>query len=305
MSFANALRSAKTRASNTKALAARASVVIGLGLALAGCETLANLNPLDRPETYKTEIVEVVPAQEMYNQGLSRLERGDASAAADRFAELERQYPNTDWARRALVMKAYSNFTAQAYDDAIGDSTLYLQLHPNTAEAAYAQYILAMSYYNQIPDITRDQERTGRAILAMQALIERYPNSEYVEDTRAKLQFAYDQLAGKEMEVGRFYLERRNYSGAINRFRNVVAEYQTTRHIEEALARLTEAYMAMGITDEAQTAAAVLGHNFPDSQWYRDSYVLLQSGGLEPRENTGSWISRAFAGFARTVGLTN
>jgi outer membrane protein assembly factor BamD len=303
MSFANALRSAKNRASSTKALAARASVVIGLGIALAGCETLANLNPLDRPERYETQIVEVVPAQEMYNDGLSRLERGDPARAAERFAELERRHPNTDWARRALVMKAYSNFTAGAYDDAIGDSSLYLQLHPNTAEAAYAQYILAMSYYNQIPDITRDQERTGRAILAMQALIERYPRSEYVEDTRAKLQFAYDQLAGKEMQVGRFYLERRNYSGAINRFRNVVAEYQTTRHIEEALARLTEAYMAMGITDEAQTAAAVLGHNFPDSQWYRDSYVLLQSGGLEPRENTGSWISRAFTGFTRTIGL--
>jgi outer membrane protein assembly factor BamD len=162
-----------------------------------------------------------------------------------------------------------------------------------------------MSYFNQIPDVTRDQERTGRAILAMQALLERYPNSEYVEDTRAKLQFAYDQLAGKEMEVGRFYLERRNYSGAINRFRNVVAEYQTTRHVEEALARLTEAYLAMGITDEAQTAAAVLGHNFPDSPWYRDSYALLQSGGLEPRENTGSWISRAFTGFSRVVGFSN
>lgn len=305
MSFANALRSAKTRASNTKALAARASAVIGLGFVLAGCETLANLNPLDRPEKYETEIVEVVPAEEMYNQGLSQLEQGDPAEAAEQFADLERRHPNTEWARRGLVMKAYSNFTAGAYDDAIGDSSLYLQLHPNTSEAAYAQYILAMSYYNQIPDITRDQERTGRAILAMQALIESYPNSEYVEDTRAKLQFAYDQLAGKEMQVGRYYLERRNYPGAINRFRNVVAEYQTTRHIEEALARLTEAYLAMGITDEAQTAAAVLGHNFPDSQWYEDSYVLLQSGGLEPRENRGSWISRAFTGFTRTVGLSN
>jgi outer membrane protein assembly factor BamD len=306
MSFANALRSAKNRASSTKALAARASVVIGLGIALAGCETLANLNPLDRPERYETQIVEVVPAQEMYNDGLSRLERGDPARAAERFAELERRHPNTDWARRALVMKAYSNFTAGAYDDAIGDSSLYLQLHPNTAEAAYAQYILAMSYYNQIPDITRDQERTGRAILAMQALIERYPRSEYVEDTRAKLQFAYDQLAGKEMSgwalLSRTPQElhgRRSIASATS-----LGKYQTTRHIGGgACYRLTEAYMAMGITDEAQTAAAVLGHNFPDSQWYRDSYVLLQSGGLEPRENTGSWISRAFTGFTRTIGL--
>jgi outer membrane protein assembly factor BamD len=298
MSFANALWSAKTRA-------ARMVFVFGVGLGLAGCETLASLNPLDRAESYTTEIVEVVPAQQMYNDALARLERGDASGAAEKFSDLERRHPSSEWGRRALVMKAYSNFTAQAYDDAINASTLYLQLHPNTAEAAYAQYILAMSYYNQIPDVTRDQERTGRAVLAMQTLIERYPNSEYVEDTRAKLQFAYDQLAGKEMEVGRYYLERRNFPGAINRFRNVVSEFQTTRHIEEALARLTEAYMAMGLTDEAQTAAAVLGHNFPDSQWYRDSYVLLQSGGLEPRENRGSWISRAFTGFTRTVGLTN
>jgi outer membrane protein assembly factor BamD len=298
MSFANALWSAKTRA-------ARIIFVFGVGVGLSGCETLASLNPLDRAERYTTEIVEVVPAQEMYNDALGRLERGDAAGAAEKFSDLERRHPGSEWARRALVMKAYSNFTAQSYDDAINASTLYLQLHPNTAEAAYAQYILAMSYYNQIPDVTRDQERTGRAILAMQTLIERYPNSEYVEDTRAKLQFAYDQLAGKEMEVGRFYLERRNYPGAINRFRNVVSQFQTTRHIEEALARLTEAYMAMGLADEAQTAAAVLGHNFPDSQWYRDSYVLLQSGGLEPRENRGSWISRAFTGFTRTVGLTN
>jgi outer membrane protein assembly factor BamD len=298
MSFANALWSAKPRA-------ARIIFVFGVGVGLSGCETLASLNPLDRAERYTTEIVEVVPAQEMYNDALGRLERGDAAGAAEKFSDLERRHPGSEWARRALVMKAYSNFTAQSYDDAINASTLYLQLHPNTAEAAYAQYILAMSYYNQIPDVTRDQERTGRAILAMQTLIERYPNSEYVEDTRAKLQFAYDQLAGKEMEVGRFYLERRNYPGAINRFRNVVSQFQTTRHIEEALARLTEAYMAMGLADEAQTAAAVLGHNFPDSQWYRDSYVLLQSGGLEPRENRGSWISRAFTGFTRTVGLTN
>lgn len=305
MSFANAFHGAKVRAASAKASAARALVVFGVGLGLAGCDTLASLNPLDRPETYKTEIVEVQAPQEMYNAGLSRLERNDPTAAAERFANLERQHPNSDWARRALVMKAFSHFSAGAYEDSINASTLYLQLHPQSAEAAYAQYILAMSYYNQIPDVTRDQERTGRAILAMQLLIERYPNSEYVEDTRAKLQFAYDQLAGKEMEVGRFYLERRNYTGAINRFRNVVSEFQTTRHIEEALARLTEAYMAMGLTDEAQTAAAVLGHNFPDSQWYRDSYVLLQSGGLEPRENRGSWISRAFAGFTRTVGLTN
>jgi len=162
---------------------------------------------------------------------------------------------------------------------------------------------MASSYYNQIPDVTRDQEQTERAVVALQELIDRYPKSEYVADARYKIQVTKDQLAGKEMEVGRFYLQRRNYTAAINRFRDVVSKYQTTRHVEEALMRLSEAYMALGIVNEAQTAAAVLGHNFPGSQWYKDSYTLLRSGGLEPREDAGSWISRAFKGVTRTVGL--
>jgi outer membrane protein assembly factor BamD len=138
----------------------------------------------------------------------------------------------------------------------------------------------------------------------MQELVDRYPKSEYVPDVRFKVQVARDQLAGREMEIGRFYQQKRNYTGAINRFRDVVGKYQTTRHIEEALMRLTESYMALGVMSEAQTAAAVLGHNFPDSQWYKDSYTLLKSNGLEPREDTGSWISKAFRGIGRTVGLS-
>jgi outer membrane protein assembly factor BamD len=155
---------------------------------------------------------------------------------------------------------------------------------------------MASSYYDQIPDITRDQEKSERAILALQELVQRYPTSEYVADARKKIQVASDQLAGKELEVGRFYLQKRNYAGAINRFRNVVSRYQTTRHVEEALERLTEAYMAMGIVSEAQTAAAVLGHNFPDSPWYKDAHALLTKGGVEPREDSQSWISKAFRG---------
>jgi outer membrane protein assembly factor BamD len=156
-----------------------------------------------------------------------------------------------------------------------------------------------MSYYNQIPDVTRDQERSERALLALQELVDRYPRSEYVPDAKQKIQIARDQLAGKEMEVGRFYLSKRNYTGAINRFRSVVAKYQTTRHVEEALQRLAEAYLAMGIVNEAQTAAAVLGHNFPDSVWYRDTYALLTKGGVQPYENSESWISKAFRGVPR------
>jgi outer membrane protein assembly factor BamD len=179
-----------------------------------------------------------------------------------------------------------------------------LQLHAGDRDAAYAQYLIAMSNYNQIPDVSRDQERTERALVAFQELITRYPRSEYVQDARERMIFARDQLAGREMVVGRFYLGKRNFPAAINRFREVVSRYQTTRHVEEALMRLSEAYLALGVTNEAQTAAAVLGHNFPDSPWYRDAYSLLQSGGLEPREAQDSWISRAFRGFTRTVGLS-
>jgi outer membrane protein assembly factor BamD len=162
---------------------------------------------------------------------------------------------------------------------------------------------MAMSNYNQIPDVTRDQERSEKAIAALQELVDRYPKSEYVADAKAKIAVAKDQLAAKEMEVGRFYLTQRNYTAAINRFRSVVAKYQTTRHVEEALERLTEGYLALGIAAEAQTAAAVLGHNFPDSPWYKDAFALLQSGGLAPREDTGSWISRAFKNLPRVVGM--
>ncbi|KPQ10808.1 MAG: outer membrane protein assembly lipoprotein BamD [Saliniramus fredricksonii] len=292
MSFANAFFGAKAGIS-------RALVVAGLGLALAGCDTMTSLNPFDRAERYTPEIIEQKPAEELYNEGLARIESRDYQRAVESFTDLEDQYPVSDWARKALVMKAFAYYSANAYDDAIGVAQGYLRQYPGSEDAAYAQYIMAMAYYDQIPDITRDQERTQRAILAFQELIDRYPDSEYVEDAEAKLLLAYDQLAGKEMEVGRYYLNQRNYTGAINRFRNVVSEYQTTRHVEEALSRLTEAYFALGITDEAQTAAAVLGHNFPESRWYRDAYVLLESGGLEPRENRQSWISRAFADFTR------
>jgi outer membrane protein assembly factor BamD len=272
-------------------------------LALGGCDTLSALNPFDRSEKYKMEIVAEVPAEKLYDEGLGRMKRSDHEGAAKKFGDLEKQYPYSDWSRKALLMTAYARFEGAQYEDAINASKRYLQLHPSSSDAPYAQYILAMSNYNQIPDVTRDQERAEKAMLALQELVDRYPKSEYVSDARRKIQVAKDQLAGKEMEVGRFYLQKRNYTAAINRFRDVVAKYQTTRHVEEALMRLTEAYMALGIVIEAQTAAAVLGHNFPDSSWYKDAHVLLRSGGLEPREDAGSWISRSFRGLTRTVGI--
>jgi outer membrane protein assembly factor BamD len=279
-----------------KGAAGRALLLGACGLALAGCDTISSLNPFDKSETYKPEIVATAPAEEIYNDGLARIQKKDYEGAAKKFNSLDRQYPFSEWARKGLIMETYANYEGGLYEEAITSAKRYLQAHPNSSDAAYAQYLLASSYYDQIPDITRDQEKSERAILALQDLIQRYPSSEYVADAKKKIQVASDQLAGKEMEVGRFYLQKRNYSGAINRFRQVVSRYQTTRHVEEALERLTESYMAMGVVNEAQTAAAVLGHNFPDSPWYKDAYALLTKGGVEPREDSESWISKAFRG---------
>jgi outer membrane protein assembly factor BamD len=194
-----------------------------------------------------------------------------------------------------MVMSAFTNYRQANYSEAINTATRYLSLYPNDEDAAYAQYIVGLSYYRQIPEVTRDQRTSARAIAAFTEVIERYPESEYVEDSQAKLRYARDQLAGKEMQVGRYYQERREYVAAANRYRLVVEQYPNTRQVEEALARLVETYYAMGLESEAQTAAAVLGHNYPDSQWYADSFKLLSTRGLEPRENKGSWISRAGA----------
>ncbi|MGL5361439.1 MAG: outer membrane protein assembly factor BamD [Bosea sp. (in: a-proteobacteria)] len=296
------LGAAKLKRGMTRSFAAIG--LLGLATALAGCDTLGSLNPFDRPEVYKPEVTQDVPAEKLYNEGLARLQKGDNEGANKRFDEVERQAPFSPYSRRGLLLTAYSNYEASKWDDAISAARRFLAQNPASPDASYAHYIMAMSYYNQIPDVNRDQERTEKALASMQELLERYPKSEYVADVREKILVARDQMAGKEMGIGRFYLEKRNYAGAVNRFRDVVGKYQTTRHVEEALMRLTEAYMAMGITNEAQTAAAILGHNFPDSPWYKNAFDLLQSGGLAPREDRGSWLSRTFSGFTRTVGLT-
>ncbi|MGO4705660.1 outer membrane protein assembly factor BamD [Microvirga sp. 2MCAF38] len=289
MSFAKAYLTVKSAAF-------RALIVGACGFAVAGCDTLSSINPFDRSEKYKPEIVADIPSEELYNDGLARIQNKDYTGAAKKFSNLEKQNPQSEWSRKALIMTTYANYEGGLYDDAAVSAKRYLQQYPSTADSAYAQYLLAMSYYNQIPDITRDQESSERALVTLQDLVDRYPTSEYSKDAKQKIQIARDQLAGKEVEIGRFYLQKRNYSGAINRFRSVVSRYQTTRHVEEALQRLTEAYMAMGIVAEAQTAAAVLGHNFPDSTWYKDAFNLLAKGGVEPREDSESWISKAFRG---------
>lgn len=240
------------------------------------------------------------PADKLYNEGLYLLNtKKDYKAAAKRFEEVDRQHPYSEWSRKALVMSAFAYYEGKQYDEAISSAKRYVTLHPASADAAYAQYILGSAYFDQIPDVTRDQGRTERAVNALKEVITKFPDTEYAASAKKKVDIARDQIAGKEMIVARYYLNKRDYTGAINRFKVVVTQYQTTRHVEEALMRLTESYMALGIVGEAQTAAAVLGHNFPDSPWYKNAYALVRSGGLEPQESEGSWISRAF----RKVGL--
>jgi outer membrane protein assembly factor BamD len=246
---------------------------------------------------HKDDVAPDAPADRLYNEGLYLLNvKKDAKGAVKKFEEVDRQHPYSDWARKSLLMTAYANYQAQNYDDCIVAAKRYVSLHPGSPDAAYAQYLMAASYFDQIPDITRDQSGTEKALASLDEVVRKYPTSEYAQAAKDKLQVARDQLAGKEMDVGRYYLDKKDYTGAINRFKVVVTKYQTTRHVEEALMRLTEAYMALGIVAEAQTAAAVLGHNFPDSAWYRHAYTLVKSGGVEPRENKSSWISRAFKG---------
>ncbi|MDY8107898.1 outer membrane protein assembly factor BamD [Fulvimarina sp. 2208YS6-2-32] len=216
------------------------------------------------------------PPEVLYNQGLANLEGGRLSEASAKFEAIDRQHPYSEWARKALVMRAFTSYRSGAYEEAINSSKRYLSLYPGTDEAPYAQYIIGLSYWRQIPDITRDQANAGRTAQAMRAVIEQYPDSQYVPDAKIKLRIARDQLAGKELQVGRYYQERNEYAAAINRFKNVVDVYPETRQVEEALARLTETYLAMGLVREAQASASVLGQNYPDSQWYQDSYALLQ-----------------------------
>ena len=246
------------------------------------------------------DLIPDTPADKLYNEGLFLLNnKQDYKEAAKKFDEVDRQNPYSDWARKALLMSAYSYYQAKQYTDCITAAQRYVTLHPGSPDAAYAQYLIGSSYYDQILDVSRDQARADKAINSLEEVVRKYPESEYSIAAKKKIDMARDQLAGKEMEIGRFYMNKRDFIGAINRFKVVVTQYQTTRHVEEALERLTEAYVALGIIDEAQTAAAVLGHNFPDSSWYKDAYKLVKNAGGEPNENKESWMSKAF----KKVGL--
>jgi outer membrane protein assembly factor BamD len=290
MSVQRISRQLRKLSAGTRRLRLAASLIV-LAIPLSGCGTGALWDKFfAKDDTFVDE-----PADKLYNEGLYLMnERHDPKAASKKFEEVDREHPYSDWARKSLLLSAYAYYQAGDFDNCIGSATRYVTLHPGSPDAAYAQYLIAASHYDQIPDISRDQGRTEKAINALEEVVRKYPTSEYALAAKAKLEGARDQLAGKEMEIGRYYMQKRDYTAAINRFKRVVTQYQTTRHVEEALARLTECYLAIGIVGEAQTAAAVLGHNFPDSKWYKDAYNLVKSNGLEPSENQGSYISRAF-----------
>lgn len=259
-------------------------VALGLvALTLVGCGMFGNNKIKEEP---------IVPPEVLYQSALEQMDKQNYATAVATLEKLSRQHPYSDYNERAKVMETYANYRIGKFDNAILSADRFLALYPTSKEVPYILWLKGTSYFAQIKDITRDQQLSRDAIDTYQLLISNHPQSEHAKDARDKLVVAYDQLAGKEMSVGRYYLGNGQYAAAINRFRAVAEQYQTSTHIEEALYRLTEANLSLGLTSEAQTAAAVLGHNYPESQWYRDSYALLQSGGLSPRENSGSWLSR-------------
>lgn len=265
-----------------------------VALALAGTVVVGGCRSNDDIDITALDI-ETDPADVLYNQALANMKAGRLSEASRKFEAIDKQHPYSEFARKSMVLNAFATYRLGRYSESINSARRYISLYPNSEDTAYAYYLIGLSYYKQIPKVTRDQRVTRRAIQAFNEVITRYPESEYVLDSEEKLRFARDQLAGKEMQIGRYYQERREYAAALNRFRAVVETYPNTVQVEEALARLVEVYYAMGLTSDAQAAAAVLGHNFPDSEWYADSYRLLASSGLEPRENRGSWLTRAGA----------
>ncbi|HEU4475894.1 MAG TPA: outer membrane protein assembly factor BamD [Methyloceanibacter sp.] len=243
----------------------------------------------------KTETVENNdPPDVIYGKAESLVDKGKFGDAARAYEEVDINHPYSQEARRAILMAAYAYYKAGKYDEAIGAADRYLTLHPGTQESDLAQNIIGMSYYDRILDPKRDQTNARKAIAAYETLLQRYPESRYAAEATNRVRILRDVMAASEMTVGRWYLRKNNYLAAINRFRVVITNYQTTEQVEEALMRLTEAYMALGIVNEAQTAAAVLGHNFPDSKWYSHAYSILGKRGLQPKEHEGSWITETW-----------
>ncbi len=262
--------------------AGRVLTVAGLCLTLWSCSLFKDDEP-----GYVEQPVEV-----LYGNAMDAMYSDELSEAARLFDEVERQHPYSTWAAKAQLMSAFAYYQGNRYDEAINALDRFIQLHPGNKDIAYAYYLRAVSYYEQISDVGRDQKMTGLALETLEEVVRRFPASRYARDATLKADLARDHLAGKHMTVGRYYLDQGEYLAAINRFRLVIQDYQTTTHVPEALHRLVEAYLALGVTDEAQATAAVLGYNYPGSLWYADSYVLLTGIDLRPAEHQDSWISR-------------
>jgi outer membrane protein assembly factor BamD len=270
-------------------LPARLGVLLLAASLLAGCGSLFGKSKKEQEE-------DTSPPDVIYGKADQLLDKQSYADAAKRYEEVDINHPYSQEARRAIVMAAYAYYKAGKYDDAVSAADRYLTLHPGTAESDLAQNVIGMSYYDQVLDPRRDQTNARKALQAYLTLLQRYPDSRYAAEAQNRARILRDLLAASEMTVGRYYLRHSNYLAAINRFRVVVSDYQTTAQIEEALSRLTEAYMALGIIPEAQTAAAILGYNFPDSQWYKNSYTLLQKQGLKPQQHEESWITKTWKG---------
>ena len=262
-----------------------------LSVAFLSVATLTACNSFDP----KVEgALEQFSAEEIYQRGEYELERGRESDAAFYFGEIERLYPYSEWAKRALIMQAFAYHRDKDYENSRAAAQRFLNFYPADGDAAYAQYLLALSYYDQIDEVGRDQGLTFQALQVLRAVIENYPDSEYARSAILKFDLAFDHLAAKEMEIGRFYLKRGHYQAAANRFRVVVESFQTTSHTPEALNRLVECYLSLGLVEEAQTAGAILGHNFQSTEWYADSYKLLTEGGLGPSLIGDSWLAAVY-----------
>ncbi|WP_278921029.1 MULTISPECIES: outer membrane protein assembly factor BamD [Pseudophaeobacter] len=238
--------------------------------------------------------LETYTPQQIFERGEFELARNRTEDAAYYFSEIERLYPYSEYAKQALIMQAFANHRSKDYEGSRSAAQRYIDFYPTDEDAAYAQYLLALSYYDQIDEVGRDQGLTFQALQALRTVIEVYPDSEYATSAILKFDLAFDHLAGKEMEIGRYYLRRGHYTSAISRFRVVVEDFQTTSHTAEALHRLVEAYLSLGLTEEAQTAGAILGHNYQSTDWYEDSYKLLTSQGLKLKDRGNNWLSQIY-----------
>ncbi len=269
----------------------------GKALRMLGMVVLvAGLAACSQKKQNDTAALDSLTAEQLYKRGELALEvrKGKNEDALADFEAVERLYPYSEWAKRALIMQAFTQHKNKKYEEARVAAQRYLDFYPGDEDAAYASYLLALSYYDQIDEVGRDQGLTYQALQALRVVIEQYPDSEYAKSATLKFDLAFDHLAAKDMEIGRYYLKRGNYTSAINRFRSVVQDFQTTTHTAEALERLVESYLALGLTDEAQTAGAILGYNYQSSPFYQDAFNLLKKQGLSPEAKGTSWLSQIY-----------